>query len=296
VTIIAGFRCFDGVVICADTQATVPGLSKKHVSKVHVEPFFRTDEDELVAAFCGAGDGPFIDMLTRKAWAAASGERDIDAACDAIEQRIKDVYKEYGAIYQPGALPQVELIYGVKTEADNRLYHASGPIVNIVEEHCSGGAGYYMADFLTARMHSRSLSLHQLVILAAYILFQAKEHVDGCGGESHIAILRNSGKSGLLDPNRVLAITGLVDSVDHQLGQLLLEASVLTDEWNTDSQKRIGHLNSTINFLRQRAQDNLASAKALQIMPTINDDEYGFGDYDSELFMPSDPQTSEDPQ
>jgi hypothetical protein len=55
-----------------------------------------------------------------------------------------------------------------------------------------------ITDFLAARMKPTMLDLHQCVILAAYILFQAKEHVDGCGGESQIAVLRHKGKSGLV--------------------------------------------------------------------------------------------------
>jgi 20S proteasome alpha/beta subunit len=35
-TIIAGFKCRDGVVIGGDTQETVSGLSKRNVTKIKV--------------------------------------------------------------------------------------------------------------------------------------------------------------------------------------------------------------------------------------------------------------------
>ncbi len=82
-----------------------------------------------------------------------------------------------------------------------------------------------MADFLTKRMYNRYLNIHQCVILAAYILFQAKEHVDGCGGESHIAILREEGPSGRIDQDRIDTITKNLELADHNLGKLLLTSA-----------------------------------------------------------------------
>jgi hypothetical protein len=70
VTIVAGFKSYEGVVLCADTQETVLH-SKRHVPKLRFEPDslaksvkeWRGEKDDLAAAFCGAGDGPFIDKL-----------------------------------------------------------------------------------------------------------------------------------------------------------------------------------------------------------------------------------------
>ena len=59
-------------------------------------------------------------------------------------------------------------------------------------------------------------------MLAAYILFQAKEHVDGCGGESHIAVLRETESSGRIDARNVEAITKLLEHADRETGRMLL--------------------------------------------------------------------------
>ena len=84
-----------------------------------------------------------------------------------------------------------------------------------------------MVDFLKGRMFRRGLNLHQCVILAAYILFQAKEHADGCGGESHIAILRDNGVSGRVATDRITAITSLLELADNAAGRVLLDAADL---------------------------------------------------------------------
>ena len=109
VTIIAGFRCYDGVVICADTQETVNNLSKRNVPKLRFEPvdwLERTEavtRDGLAIAFCGASEtGPFIDKIVERAWEDAQTGTSLDEVCSLIETSIKETYKEFGRIYQPG--------------------------------------------------------------------------------------------------------------------------------------------------------------------------------------------------
>jgi hypothetical protein len=173
VTIIVGFRCFDGVVVCADTQETVTGVSKKNVSKVRVENRFgdtiprALSESDLTFAFCGSGPGPFIDMLTRRARKAAEACSSMDDASESVEKAIQEVYREYGQIYQVGQCPYADLIYGLKMHNESRLFLANGPVVNEQEEYCSSGAGYYMADFLVSRMRPTNLDVHQCALLAA---------------------------------------------------------------------------------------------------------------------------------
>lgn len=232
-TIVAGFKCYEGVVLCADTQETVLH-SKRHVPKLRFEPdrivnwgkaLRGEDVNDLAAAFCGAGDGPFIDKLIDEAWKTAQKATSLQEAGERIEASIKGLYREFGKIYQPGFCPQVDLIYGVKMDGRTKLFSAVGPVVNEKGEYYSAGQGYYMADFLAGRMYGDHLTIHQAVIVAAYTLFQAKEHVDGCGGDSQIAVLRDSGPSGLLNFQVINAITKNLEMADIDIGSLLLAAT-----------------------------------------------------------------------
>lgn len=226
-TIIAGFKCFQGIVLCADTQETISNLSKRNVPKLRFEPSSGPHHgDRLAAIFCGAGEnGAFIDKLVETAWEDAQLATSLDEACCEMEKSIKSTYQEFGQVYQAGYCPSAELIYGIKMHNACRLFSAHGPIVNEKNEYEASGAGYYMADFLAKRMFGTHLTLHQCVILAAYILLQAKEHVDGCGGESHIAVLREEGVSGKVDRYRVEAMTELIEFADGYSGELLLNAA-----------------------------------------------------------------------
>ena len=77
-------------------------------------------------------------------------------------------------------------------------------------------------------------TLRQWVIIAAYVPFQAKEHVVECGGESHIAVLKNNASSGLLNSNRVKTLTHLIEETDAHMGSLLMthaDLSILDPEF-----------------------------------------------------------------
>lgn len=233
-TIIAGFKSVEGIVVCADTQETISNISKRNVPKVRFEPseirehILLAGVSDLAVAFCGAAsNGPFIDKIVDRAWEVAQLTTSLDDASMAIENSIKQTYQEFGQIYQPGYCPEAELIYGIKMHGKSRLFSALGPIINERDTYSTGGAGYYMADFLASRMYNGLLNIYQCAILAAYILFQAKEHVDGCGGESQIAVLRNNGTSGLAASANVEKITKLVQWGDQAAGDIIIQMADL---------------------------------------------------------------------
>jgi hypothetical protein len=183
---------------------------------------------DLALALCGAGHGPFVDKIASRAWDALRGVADIVEASDAVESMIKETYQEFGQIYQPGSFPEAELIYGITIGGQSRLFQACGPIV-LEKSYASSGIGHYLADFLAERMGANGehgwLTTRQCVAVAAYILFQAKEHVEGCGGNSHIAALRESESSGMVDSELVEHLTEYLKLADRFTGELLLDTA-----------------------------------------------------------------------
>lgn len=258
VTIIAGFRCQGGIVVCSDTQET-SGTAKRSVPKLQCfqGPVISQDgqgmvNPDLALAICGAGDGPFIDKIASQAWDAVRHVSNIWEASERVESMIKESYREFGQIYQTGACPQVELIYGITKGGDSRLFQAMGPVINETT-YASNGIGYYLADFLTTRMRGDAwLTMRQTVILAAYILLQAKEHVEGCGGDSHIAVLRESESSGMVDFRLIQHLTEYLKSADHCTGEMLLTAA---DFSLSDSDASDG-ISSSVDLLKfMRAEE-----------------------------------------
>lgn len=228
VTIAAGFRFNGGVILCADTQETIRELhSKTWTPKLIVEPsqnIGRDSPNDLMIAIAGAGDGPFIEKLTELAWAGSRNSISFEDACNKIRQTIKDTHDEYMPSFQIGYFPAADLVYGVKMQGQSKLFRSNGPVVNELRDYGSVGVGRYMADFLACQIHQCYLPSTQAIILAAYVLFQCKEYVDGCGGDSHIAILNETGNSTMLHPLRVDTFTELIREIEMHLPQLLLSA------------------------------------------------------------------------
>lgn len=254
-TIIAGFKCQGGIVLCSDTQET-SGNAKRNVPKLQClqGPVVSQDRQgmvnaDLALAICGAGDGPFIDKIASQAWDAVRHVSDVWEASERVESMIKETYREFGEIYQAGSCPQVELIYGITKSGDSRLFQATGPVVNETA-YASNGIGYYLADFLATRMRGdRWLTIRQTVILAAYILLQAKEHVEGCGGDSHIAVLRESESSGMVDFRLIQHLTEYLKSADHCTGEMLLTAADFSIS-DSDASDGLSNSMDLLKFMR----------------------------------------------
>lgn len=227
-TIAAGFRFNGGLILCADTQETIQELhSKTWTPKLIVEPadkIGKDSPDDLMIAIAGAGNGPFIEKLTELAWAASRNSLSFQDACDNIQQSIIRTHNDYGQVFQPGYLPSVDLVYGVKMQGQSKLFRSTGPVVNELRNYGSVGVGRYMADFLASRLHQRYLPGTQAIILAAYVLFQCKEYVEGCGGDSNIAVLNETGNSTTLHPWRIDTFGELIREIDMHLPQLLLSS------------------------------------------------------------------------
>jgi 20S proteasome alpha/beta subunit len=233
VTIVAGFKSRDGVVLCADTQETIAGFSKRQVPKLVSLPLYDSEAEEpnLAAVFCGATDnGPFLDELIHETWDAVQQAKSFAEACRTAKEAIQEHYRKFGAIYQVGCCPTAELLYGIKMDGQSSLFSALGPSVNENDGYATGGIGCHLANFLIDRMGYESdwMTLRQCLIIAAYVLFQTKQYVDGCGGETQIAILQISGPSGKVNHCLVDWITSLVCAADEQLGHALLTSADLS--------------------------------------------------------------------
>jgi len=213
----------------------------------------------LAVAFCGATDnGPYLDEMVDRAWDAVQSAASLEEAGKLIASSIKTSHKEFGQIYQPGFQPQAELIYGVRINGESELFHAYGPAITKQSKYVSGGIGSYMVDFLVARMYRNVLSLRECIILAAYVLLQTKEHVEGCGGDSHVAILPNEGVFGLIDNGRTDAVTNLLEAGDIEIGKTLL--SYADVNLSNERVEEAIHRALSVSLIARRAEvENLKS-------------------------------------
>jgi hypothetical protein len=222
-TIAAGYVCPEGVVLCADTEE-LRGEYKFRTPKLIVLPESE-DATRIKVVFAGAGDGYFIDKLVAEMWKAAlHSSGGIDQAVDAMEDAILRIHQKFWPVYPAAERPQADLLFAALVGGEIRLYKATGPIVNEVEGYELTGIGDVLARYIAARTYKDNLSLQEAAVLATYTLEQAKEYVDGCGGESHVVLLFKTGKHRRLDFMKITALNTMLRSYEQSAMQLMLAA------------------------------------------------------------------------
>ncbi len=214
VTIAAGFKCTDGIVLCADTQETVGDYKKRNRAKITVKPGInpiplvkmpRAKGDprppeadpprlELIAGFAGAGDTEFLEKLIDVVWATmAAAPSSFDERCSALEDGVIGFYQKYWPIYPADIRPSCDLLVGVWSASQFGLLKVIGPLVSHVPNYAAIGCGMAEADALVDRFSSKQLSMKEATSVAIYILKAVKEQVPYCGGDSHILRMTGSG-------------------------------------------------------------------------------------------------------
>jgi len=159
-------------------------------------------------AVAGAGFGPWLDKITAAMWDTVQDATNLDEACSEVEDEIKARYDEYRRLLNSDI--ESELIYGIGASGGTRLFHAWGPIVNEVTVRAAG-SGQAIADFLLRHLRTTT-HITNAMALAIYVLYSAKQHSEGCGGDTHLAVIQNDSENYLLDSPQVKAMENLFEA------------------------------------------------------------------------------------
>lgn len=227
VTIAAGFVCDEGIVICSDTQETIPGYVKTDSEKMRT-----IVGGHLSMVFTGSGDADLIEMTIDEIQNRVILEQ--PHAVWAIEKIVKDALSEIFkkrigpySVFPAEDRPLIpDLLIGVQVESGTLLYKASGTKLRRLNEPECIGTGLVLGKSLIGRFFKRNLSLAQTGLLAIYILHQVKRWVDGCGGKSDILLLSNrERKIGRMPTDEVTTLEKDFDAFDEAVNPVLFAAS-----------------------------------------------------------------------
>jgi hypothetical protein len=189
-TIVAGFCCNDGLVLCADTQITVPGSMKYPESKIRVTPSLQSCP---FFAFCDDMDYQ-KQCIPHFGDAIRDAEKNHTSVIAALESKAIELHQTYYDLYvDPGEKLNANMLVSVRIDNRRRMFRINGPRVAPVDTLECIGAGNYLARALAGTYWSDGMSMHQTSIICAYILADVKKYVDGCGGDSNIAQLAHDG-------------------------------------------------------------------------------------------------------
>jgi 20S proteasome alpha/beta subunit len=189
-TIGIGFRCDDGVVLCADTQITYPDM-KDYESKVSAAV------NRGVVAWCYSGYPNVARLMDKGIRAAITKERvkNADSMGPIIEREMKELNEKHRKDMKTQeflfamSFPQEKavLMYAFDGQVEERDWGAIGsgfsPLVMYLVNSLKGVGASRTADYA--------------LNLAIYITMQEKQFGGGVGGNTHALVVRPNG--GLTD-------------------------------------------------------------------------------------------------
>jgi hypothetical protein len=193
VTIGIGFRCEDGIVLCADTQITYPAYHKYYDHKI----YHHSENNEYTTAFTFSGNPNLMRMFFDKfCEAVAVAQRPL------TESKIRDVIETVLGCMDVLDNDELHLLCGIVVPPSGmKFLKTERKIVSEVPSRFDFvGVGdssllRYLAPLLTQRP---SYKAEQACYLGIYLTLQAKRYVDGCGGETDAIVLKKNGSVSLL--------------------------------------------------------------------------------------------------
>jgi 20S proteasome alpha/beta subunit len=189
-TIAAVWSCSDGVLIGADTLI-VDGQTKTYENKIfECSPWGSFP----IVLMTGAGQFPRIkefadrlstDRVFENMWSLDDVKRSIRVAIS--ERWYQASVKQTNKIGY-----NMELLFAVK-DADGRtdILHLFNTELSPVQKYWCIGSGAPIAKYLTSWLYAASLPVEMCAMLALQIFREAKEHGDGCGGDTNLLTLLN---------------------------------------------------------------------------------------------------------
>ena len=196
-TIAAGFHCWDGIVLCADTQENVAEYLKRDQCKIEIRPEESISKlsNAPRAIFAGAGYGDFIDYLVDKLWRAmASGGENADEMINKAEEELLRIYTQLTPIY-PSGMPDAELLVAVwAKQYELDLIKINGPIIKREIVYDDIGYGRILTAYIASRLIRLKSTLEDAVPVAIYLIDEARQHVRECGGDINVVTLSREGE------------------------------------------------------------------------------------------------------
>ena len=192
-TLVAGFKCRGGVVLCADSQEHAQDL------KFWVDKLFYYNEEWCQAGFGGSGPGWLVDRLLERIGEELDKRHDTIAAVrGSIRRALQDVYKKEVKLHPDDEKEkQAELLIAVRPKSEQQvtMFHTDGPVMHEVF-----GSGYQIvgvgeaAGYIAQNLYKADLSINAGVILGTYVTGHAKKYIDSVAGNTQILVVTDVGR------------------------------------------------------------------------------------------------------
>jgi hypothetical protein len=205
VTIAIGLRGQDGIVIAADTQESTGNYMKGSRTKMMSFASHQIGQPELgslagVCVISGAGDSGYVHALTEELGSTFLNNPDLLTVInpkqaslqEKFSERLRRFYKDHiipFASFPSRDRPDVEMLIGIYRKFQLSLFVTEKTTLIMAPAYKAIGMGSTFAELLLDKLWELS-PVNQLEVLAAYIIFMAKESVESCGKYTQIVTIK----------------------------------------------------------------------------------------------------------
>jgi 20S proteasome alpha/beta subunit len=220
-TIALGFNCFDGVLLCADTQMTGRAAGVKfNEEKIHSISRLGTENDFAVA-LTYAGDPSIMKSMIeimRRALDRPLETVTVESVRETLQRALIEVHANSPNIDEE-YIDVICAVSIVNPKTDSITYCRSdtamfvGRRTTLHREYGTAFAGIgdnSLARFLasTLPLNRDNLTVNEALLIGAYIVEQAKAFADGCGGETQSLVVCDGKTSMIYDTDRHIFSSG----------------------------------------------------------------------------------------
>ena len=256
--------CEDGIVVYADTEWTSSTLKTQRGKHWRLGA-----ADRLKCVIAGAGDEDNLRMAIQGFWATLLN---IDEAKirtsdvhNALEAVLSDVYNKHVYPDPKGAAREFGVIMAVWTPDDPPLLFkttGTGILVSQDYEYVYIGSGTEMAMYLSSRLDVRGVPTSVGELIAAFILWEVKQHVQTCGGNSVIYRLLKDGRLQCRGEGDILDFEHYFSTIDRKVQRIRVHTANL-EQSNEEFERKLAGFCDDLRALRKVRLEKLELEKDL---------------------------------
>jgi hypothetical protein len=227
-TAIIGMTGAGGGILCADSQETVQGYSKKSVDKVSVNLHHKPFRFSIGAA----GPGHYCDFLVSELTSALLKVTDFRMASivEVMRDVLLDFYPKHIWAKPSPERGDVETLTLIQDASGGpaELVHTCETAVNYIgnESYKTIGLGCHLADYLLDRFYSPFAGPEHLQLTAIHVLLEVIDNIDGCGKEPALIFFKMNGDWHSIWQEE---INGAADHLDYFWEQFRIQFRHVTD-------------------------------------------------------------------
>lgn len=212
-TIVAGFRCTDGIVLCADQQVSSVGFHKYFETKIAAR-------DGLIEAIAFAYAGlPSLAREAREKIMKVLDNRELsnEVVYEAADEVLTNMGRQYAEV-------ELQLLIGVVTVSGDgpAIIKFDGKGLHTADDLSFLGVGdSSLVHFLADALYSDKMTTKEAADLGIYIVHKAEQYVDHCGGPIDVLLVNESCSCSLLSEMEIQEKIKKMEAQEAYLGDLI---------------------------------------------------------------------------